>query len=275
MNGASRKIFLDTNALRYLGKAFNDTSLDDEVRNSLLMSPISAMELVSQLATQGADEALAAIQAITHIHNPKRTGLLPWSDEAFRMAIFGLPPRSDGLTETISNAINTCLSAATAAELYDDSLELRKLLNQAKAEATENFSALLESRRLEGPLADELHRGIFARSIAKRAGVSQDAVDIGITVDRLNALYTYEVNKLENAASAREYNVAKHANDVFDAEQLIHLADPTLHLVTSDTGFNLARESSQSSQIHVVPVASMSDAGEAAEVLRAILVTNG
>jgi len=65
------KIYTDTNVLRYFGTAFAKTSLAKDLQDQLLLSPLSVMELLSQLGTEGAAEAFAAVQAFPRIHNPE------------------------------------------------------------------------------------------------------------------------------------------------------------------------------------------------------------
>ena len=86
------KIYTDTNVLRYFGEAFANTTLADDLRDELLLAPLAVMELVSQLGTAGAADAFAAVQAFPRVHNPAASGMLPWSDDLFRISIFGLPP---------------------------------------------------------------------------------------------------------------------------------------------------------------------------------------
>jgi hypothetical protein len=85
--------------LRHFGRAFASESLPEDISVDLLLCPLSLMELLSQLGTAGAQEAFDAIQAFPRIHNPQATGLLPWSDDFFRMALFQLLSREDTITE--------------------------------------------------------------------------------------------------------------------------------------------------------------------------------
>ena len=53
----------DTNAARYLGTAFAKTPLPDHLRNKMLSSPVTIVEVISQLATSAAPEVLDQIQS--------------------------------------------------------------------------------------------------------------------------------------------------------------------------------------------------------------------
>jgi hypothetical protein len=245
------KIYTDTNVLRYFGVAFAKTSLAEDLQVQLLLSPLTLMELISQLGTDGAEEAFAAIQALPGVHNAGATGMLPWSDDLFRMALFSLPPREDTITPALNNAVINILDATKAEGLSDDGKEMRALLDEAKSEAAKNFSAVLNSWRSEGPLSEAEDRAIFARSIARQAGFDEAKVDVDLVVKSLDAHYVFENHRMQVGAQNSAYNVDKHSNDVYDAELLIYLADPTLHLLTCDRGFRRVEKSSQANRVHI------------------------
>src|SRR5258707_15713598 len=110
MVGVTSMIYTDTMVLRYFGTAFRQSVLDENLRDHLLLAPLALMELLSQLATEGVEDPFGAIQATTRIYN-KHAGLLPWTDEVFRAAVFGLPPSHSTLSESLSSAVNLCLNA--------------------------------------------------------------------------------------------------------------------------------------------------------------------
>jgi len=265
------KIYTDTNVLRYFGTAFADASLAEELQVQLLLAPLSLMELLSQLGTAGAEEAFAAIHALPRVHNAKATGILPWSDCFFRMSLFNLWPNEDTSTDALNRAVLNVLNATKAIDLLEAGKEMRTLLDICKQEASQNFSAVLNDWRVEGQLAEADHRAIFAHSIARRAGFDEAKVDIDFIVNSLNALYVFESHRMQVGAQNPNYNVSKHSNDVYDAELLIYLADPTLHLLTSDTGFCRVSKSSQANRIHIVPEACLKDFQCATEKIRSIV----
>jgi hypothetical protein len=269
MKRMPRMVYMDTNILRHFGATFSESSLDEELRNRLVMSPTVVMELLSQLATAGAEDAFAAVQAIPRVY-PSQVGLLPWAGDAFREAVFGLPAQPDTLTERIGHAVNLCLNS-TMAELRSEASNSRKLVEEAKQESVANFTAFLKAWKREGPLVESDRRRIFASSIATRAGITVHEIDVDDVVERLDALYVYDLRKLETAAKEKEYNVEKHANDLFDAEQLIYLAYPEFNFVTCDAGFKRVATSSQFARIHVVPTEEVTDHERASSLLRGIL----
>jgi hypothetical protein len=265
------KIYTDTNVLRYFGEAFANASLADDLRAELLLAPLAVMELISQLGTAGAADAFAAVQAFPRVHNSAASGMLPWSDDLFRISIFGLPPDENVMMPALNNAINNILNSKCPEDLFDDGAEIRALLVSAKEEAAKQFADVLDEWRSAGALEEAEHRRIFAQSIARRAGFDEDKVDVDAVLSALNALYMFEKTRMTVGASEPEYNVLTHKNDVFDAEMLIYLADPTLHLLTSDAGFNRTERSFQGNRVHVVPANCLRNAKCAEETIRRIV----
>jgi hypothetical protein len=267
------KIYTDANILRRFGSAFTTRTLAEDLPVQLLVSPLALMEVLSQLGTDQAQEAFNAVQALPRVHNQGPTGMLPWSDDFFRMALFDQPPGNDVITPALNRAVNNVLNASCAEELRTEGQQMRDLLQQEKNAAAENFSALLGSWRSEGPLPETEHQSIFARSIARRAGMDDNNVEVDKIVSRLNAHYIFEKERIEVGGATSDYNVASRANDLYDAELLIYLADSSLRLLTYDRGFRRARESSQANRIHIETLNSLQDADRITATLRRIVET--
>jgi hypothetical protein len=267
------RIYTDTNVLRYFGEAFATRAVPQEIAIQLFLAPLVTLELLSQLGTEGAEGAFAAVQALPRVHNPAACGVLPWSDDFFRMCLFKLQPGQDIVTQSINNAVNRVLNTASAGELKAEGEEMRALLDQGKNEAANNFTALRASIRAEGRIDPTEDRRIFAQSIARRAGVEPESVDVDYVLTHLDAHYRFEQQRINAAIDNPEYNVTRRANDVYDSELLIYLADPSLHLLTSDTGFRRSSGSSQADRIHIVPVDALRDPEIAITTLRGIAET--
>ena len=265
------RIYTDTNVLRYFGEAFTTRTVPQEIAVQLFLAPLAILELLSQLGTEGAENAFAAVQALPRVHNPAACGVLPWSDDFFRTCLFKLQPGQDIITQSINNAVNRVLNAANAAELKAEGEEMRALLNKGKNEAADNFTALRASVSAEGRLDPAEDRRIFAQSIARRAGVEPESVDVDFVLTHLDAHYRFEQQRINAAIDNPEYNVTKRANDVYDSELLIYLADPSLHLLTCDTGFKRSNGSSQANRIHIVPTDALRDPETAITTLQGIV----
>jgi hypothetical protein len=265
------KIYTDANILRRFGSAFATRTLPEDLPVQLLLSPLALMAVLAQLGTDQAQEAFEAVQALPRVHNQGPTGMLPWTDDFFRMALFDQPSGNDVITPALNKAVNNVLNATGPEVLRSNGEEMRALLEREKNAAAENFSALLNSWRAEGPLPETEHQSIFARSIARRAGMDESSVDVDEVVSRLNAHYIFEKERIEAGGSTDDYNFAGRANDLYDAELLIYLADPSLRLLTYDRGFRRVRQSAQANRIHIETLNSLQDADRIIDTLGRIV----
>ena len=75
------RIYLDTNAFRHFGVAFEKAPLASSLADRILISPLSAFEALAQLAEEDGDVVLGQIHAIRHWINPQHSGLSPWPDD--------------------------------------------------------------------------------------------------------------------------------------------------------------------------------------------------
>ena len=264
-------IFFDTNVLRYFAKAFRNTPVDPELKRHFAVSPISLLELLSELATNNAEPAFQTIRAFPNIFNTEDLPLLPWEDDVFRTLVFNLPQPQSQLPELLGNATRRVFDATGPADVKEDARQLREMMDRGKLEATEDFARLLDSWRAHGGVDDEEHRGIFAASIAHRAGVPQEGIDVDHVISKLNALWAYESERLTNAASESGYNPHRHENDVYDAQQLIYLAHPDLHFMTCDKGYRKTSTAQQYNRIHWEPVHVFENPEQAMRVMRGII----
>ena len=111
--------------------------------------------------------------------------------------------------------------------------------------------------------------------MAHRAGIDEASVDVDFVVDKLDAFYVFEKHRMQVGAKNDDYNVDKHSNDVYDAELLIYLADPTLHLLTCDKGFRRVEKSSQANRVHIADAACLKNPDCANETIRSIVEAAG
>ena len=97
------RIYTDTNVLRYFGEAFATSTVPKEIAIQLFLAPLAALELLSQLGTKGAESAFAAVRALPRVHNPAACGVLPWTDDFFRICLFKQQPEQDNITQSNCN----------------------------------------------------------------------------------------------------------------------------------------------------------------------------
>jgi hypothetical protein len=91
-------------------------------------------------------------------------------------------------------------------------------------------------------------------------------------VKTFSAVHEYEYEKLKVAVNDPNYKAANHANDLFDAEQLIYLGDTNLHFITLDKGYlSKVLKSPQRQRIHQVKAARLDNPQSAETLIREIL----
>lgn len=264
------KIYFDTVSFRHIGTALQNTALPDDLRNCIVVSPISAFEVLSQLTIAKADEVLQQIQAIHNWVNPKNAALLPWPDDALANIGFGEPMKDDDFTPKMEKAFNVCLSATSAGPLQEQAGKLKDIMDAMKLRTAQDFARLLDIAKKESPKGDWFLEAWF-QGVAKRAKVDPKSKTAKQSADALSAYQEFERAKLETALQSKEYNAEKHQNDLLDAEQLIYLGSSELNFLTCDNGFKRVNKSPQSKQIAVVSPTELENAAKVESVLRGVI----
>jgi Protein of unknown function (DUF2934) len=264
-----QKVYFDTVAFRCIGRALQNSSLPDDLREYIVVSPLSAFEALSQLTIVKADEVLQQIQAVHNWINPKRAALLPWPDEALANIGFGKSMEDDDFTPRMEKAFNVCLNATSATPLREEAGKLKDTMDAMKLRTARDFARLLEVAKKESPESGWFSEAWF-QGVAKRAKADPKSKTPGQLAEAFSAYHEFERVKLEIALQSKEYNAEKHQNDLLDAEQLIYLGSSGLNFLTCDNGFKRVSKSSQSKQIAIVSPIELSDAGKVETVLRQV-----
>lgn len=261
-------IYFDTVAFREIGKAFAKTQLAKSLTDKILISPLSLYEVWSQLTIQNAQQVLRQLHAVRNWTNPERTGLLPWPDDMLFLIWFEKPNPDNGFTERIEKAFNVCLAVESVEPLHEEAAKFKGVMDRGKEETAQNFGRLLEFAR-KAPLSEEEFSSEWFRGIANRVKADPTSRVVSDIVSKLSAYHEFEHSKLNIALQNRDYNVKKHMNDLFDAEQLIYLADPTLHFLTCDYGIrSLVKSSPQAERIITVSPDLLRDSLNVERLLR-------
>ena len=140
-------IYFDTNVVRYFAISFRDAPVDAALKQHFAMSPISLLELLSELATPDADAAFRTIQAFPNIFDTDHLALLPWEDDVFRTLVFGQPQPPNPLVELLGNATRRGLSCEFPGRPRCRRRQLRDLMDQTTRITTDDFARLLDSWR--------------------------------------------------------------------------------------------------------------------------------
>ncbi len=270
-------VYLDTNAFRYFGCAFANEELANDLRKKMLISPLSAFEVLAQLAREDCSaEVLQQIKAVRNWSDPSHSGLLPWPNTWLHQVWHRQVKPDDGFTKKMENAFNWCMTADSPDSLYalrQASVEHAKLMDDFKRQKAEEFKAMIDAARLQNVQQFDTTEAWFI-SIANSVGADPKSRSMAEIVAALSAHHEFEQSKLKTALAIAEYNPLsrKNQNDIIDVEQLVYLADESLCMLTADTGFKgKLVTSKQAARIITAQARDLMDAKKAEVVLRAAL----
>lgn len=273
------RVYCDTNVLRYFSTAFTGSELPARIRDNVILSSISAVELLSQLCDASATQAFAATQALRN-WLPDRVSLLDIPPVFIRVNTIGDDGNGAVAFEKITNALNWSLNARSAAELRDASKELRSFLEQAKLSDAQSRAEAVNAMRQDlrelkrRKLTDQELRNAFKASIAKRSGGCDPThPSIAAFADKVEAYYQYETMRLQRAIENPNLNLLskKRQNDLFDAEQLLYLFADGLCFLTSDQGYSCVLRLPQGRRVRIVKPDALITAKSAIPVLEQII----
>jgi hypothetical protein len=259
-------VYFDTDAFHRIGACFSARGLTPELREKILVSPLTVFEVLSHLTLKRNDEIMAHIHAIHNWVNPQKAGLLPWPADAIAMIGFQKAPGADDFTNRIQTSINVCLATDSPEELREVAGELKDTMDKMKDSSAADFARLVEACRKD-PLTSERFSQLWIKGIADRAKVDPSCRPSADVVSALSAYHEYEEERLKVAVNNPQYRPDK--NDILDSEQLLYLGDPLLHFLTCDGGY-LARtkKSPQAARIHKVSPDELGTAEKVAELLQ-------
>jgi hypothetical protein len=266
----AERVYLDTNAFRYFGEAFKTVTLPLDLRERILMSPLSAFEVMKQLADAYGDVVLQQIQCIRNWTNPQHAGLLPPSQDVMHSIWFQKPVQDDGATKRMQDSINVVLNTDSVKDIQDEAEKHKKFMVDLKLQAAQSFKTMIEyTRNNKFDMTDAWFRGI-----ANSVGADPKSRSVDEIKGALSAYYEYEQAKLKVALDEPEYNPLSltNQNDIIDAEQLVYLWDPTLCFLTADKKVkSRVKTSAQASRIIWAAAGDLQDPARAIALLQNIV----
>jgi len=93
MSNRKTHVYFDTDVFHRIGKVFANQGLADDLRERILVSPLTLLEALSHLTLKSNAAILADIQAIHNWVNPSHAGLLSWPSDAIAKIGFTLDPK--------------------------------------------------------------------------------------------------------------------------------------------------------------------------------------
>ena len=264
-------VYFDTDVFHRVGETFHNQPLAPELRDRILLSPITFIEVLSHLTLKrSGGNVLKHIQAVHNWINPKNARLLPWPTIAIAKAGFQKTLPDDGFIDRVEKTINVCLGTDSVEELRESAGKLKDALDRMKDSTAQDFKQLVEAYRKE-PLVGDKFSEVWVHGIAQRVKIDPTSRPLADIVAAMSAYHEYESAKVKVAAENRDYDPSKHKNDLLDSEQLVYLADPPLHFLTCDGGYSKrVTKSEQATRIHVVPLEELADTGRVEALLEKV-----
>lgn len=138
--------YFDTNVIRYLRTGLAE-ALPVEVRNRIVLSPLSAIEALAQIA-DGGDDALLSIHRFRE-WLPENPVILAWVEPFYARHVFDMD-LEDNLFPTLSDALNRGLAIEhVTPTLAERAWRLREFNEREKRRRAELFEVAVTQVRAE------------------------------------------------------------------------------------------------------------------------------
>lgn len=269
-------VYFDTDTVHKFAETFKNHPLADDLRDRIIFSPVTMLELFAHLATHWGQQVHDQINGLHNWVNKDHTGLLPWMDDAINAIAFGVQPTDDTyrkrMKEDLDDLLNTKLP-----DIVDVAKIRRDEIAKLKTDYAVHFQTTVDHFRTN-PFTDQAFTALWVGGIKTRVGQWQSAKSNAEIVAALSAYHEFDLNKLKVALANSEYNAEKHKNDLFDSEQLIYLGALELNFLALDSGY-IAKvvNSPFKTRIHHVEHSQFETPDAAEAVLRKIvgLVSTG
>lgn len=258
-------LYFDTNVFHLLREALAGRELPEAVRRKIMLSPLSAMEVLSQLTLRQTKQIHESIRTM-HSWLPIPATILAWPDH-FAAKQFGINLPDDP-SQGFGEAINTCLQADSIEELRQAAHPLKEFLDKAKLQVANSHQAFIEEYKRNPVRPSEFETAFAQGWSANRLAVKPGTFSDNAVVGAFSAYFEYKTQVLLNAAGNKNYDFRNNLNDALDVEQLVYLADPANHFLTCDTGFRRIQNSDQRERIHIAEHSGLANYDEAMQVLQ-------
>jgi hypothetical protein len=227
-------------------------------------------EVFSHLAVEWGPQVHRQIRGLPNWLNRKNTRLLPWMTDAMAKIAFDVPLPDDGFTQGMQENVNELLNYRLE-DVLETANAIRDELDKIKTEYAGYFRETVNFFST-APLSESIFTEIWVNGVKNRLHLEENTTPTAQVVEALSAYHEFEFSKLEVAlVNKGSYNAEKHRNDLFDAEQLVYLRDPSLHFLTADRGYlRKVVKSPFRGRIHEVPSGVLADAAGLESLLRQI-----
>lgn len=260
--------YFDTNVIRYLSEGLAGQNLSQVCKSRVIVSAVSAIELVSQIALFP-QEALDAVHTFENWLDTRKATLLDWSETFVGEHVFGVTP-NESVFELLDQVLNVCFRTSTpTSRLVCDAGRLRAFNEHAKKQKAQLFEQAVRALRnkalKEAQLRAALPRDIVLSMRVKYGQQNNTTVTDAQIEAALSAYIEYHTELTVRAVNNPVFNFLSrnHLNALIDAEQLAYLVDQSLTFITTDEDFEWVTNSAQAARIRVVAMNDVRDPARA------------
>jgi len=160
-------VYFDTDCFHHFASTFRDHPLSDALRQKIVFSPITMLEVFSHLARSWVADVHKQLQAMHNWVNVKHTLVLPWMDTMVSHVGFGIRREDDHASQLQAN-LNACIESE-----LPDLHKIAKLrdaeLHQLKQTYAEHFQITIDFFKSR-PLTESLFTEIWSGGLTQRIG---------------------------------------------------------------------------------------------------------
>ena len=267
--------YFDTNVIRYLRTGLNAPPLDN-MQSRIVLSPVSAIEVLSQM-----DDEVGGEEAFQSIHRfrdwmPEQAVMFDWLETFYAHHVFGIEIEDEIFPIVIELLRRTLAANDLSPELRVGARNLKRVNEGAKLQKARLFQQAADRLHAEGLAANELDMRVrrdITLGIEQRVGATPGTRTQSQIEGCLSAYCEFHrrsvLGALQNAGF--RFESREHLNDHFDGEQLLYLAFPANHFVSSDTGFNGVTNTPQGARIRIMPAAILQNPATATPALEGVI----
>ncbi len=207
-----------------------------------------------------------AFQSIHHFRDwvPPKAVMFDWLETFYAHHVFGIEIEDEIFPIVIEMLRRTLAANDLSPELRAGAHNLKRVNERAKLQKARLFQQAADRLRAEGLAANELDMRVrrdITLGIEQRIGAAHGTRTQAQIEGSLSAYCEFHrrsvLGALQNAGF--RFDSREHLNDHFDGEQLLYLALPENHFVSSDTGFNGVTNTAQGPRVHIIPAAVLQD----------------
>ena len=236
-----------------------------------------------QLLASLMDDEVIGEEAFHSVHRfrdwlPEQSVMFDWLETFCAYHVFRTEIEDEIFPTVIEMLRRTLAARDLSQQLRAGAHNLRVVNEGAKQRKARLFQQSVELLRAEGLAADEIDTRIrreITLGIEQRVGAAPGTRTQAQIEESLSGYCEFHRRSVGRAVqNARfRFDSRDHLNDHFDGEQLLYLAFPENHFISSDTGFRGVKQTSQGPRLHIIPAVVLENPVTATQALEGVIAT--